>query len=109
MPRDDLRTSLVNVFSISAKASAGSSANRMAALASGFSKPGNLVLGVKPAGGTRPTRELTGNTGSAARTGAAARNRASAPRMAGRSVRDGVMTDLSGHGAARLGQLRMPL
>src|SRR3954468_23070647 len=39
---------------------------RMAALACGFSKPMNRWLAVKPGGGTMPTRELVGKTGSAA-------------------------------------------
>src|SRR5579862_980044 len=36
------------------------------------SKPGRRLLGTKPGGGTRPTREPIGNTVSSARTGAVA-------------------------------------
>src|SRR6187200_299564 len=43
----------------------------MMALACGFSKPANLLLGVKPAGAISPMREAVGNTGSAAWAGAA--------------------------------------
>src|SRR3954452_13970288 len=41
----------------------------MAAFKLGFSKPENFPLGVNPAGGTSPTRELIGNTASAASAG----------------------------------------
>src|SRR5215212_2186178 len=60
----------------------------MAALACGFSKPGNLLLGVNPAGVTNPMRELSGNTGSAAYAGAASPKAASRPNAVFRTVRD---------------------
>ncbi len=86
MPRD-LSASSVRPFSISAKASARSPRMRIAALACGFSKPGNFVAGTKPGGGAMPMFELGGKIGSAARadvpaTARATRQAASAFTMA---------------------------
>ena len=61
--------SLVMVFSISAKAWAGSAISRMKAFFWSSSKPGKLVETLRPAGGTRPSRDAIGKTASAAAAG----------------------------------------
>ena len=57
------------VFSISAKASAGNATSRMKTPFCRSSKPGKLVAGFSPGGGTSPSREPIGKTASAAAAG----------------------------------------
>ena len=70
--------SVSSTFSICAKASAGSTVIRIAASLAGSAKPSNALLATMPAGGTRPTREPGGKTGSSARAGAACSSSANA-------------------------------
>ena len=81
---------------------------RITALAVTFSKPTKRADGAKPTGGTMPTRELVGNTGSAAKAGAVASARAaSAPNVVCRRMcgRDMVRSVANGAHAGPLARL----